>query len=353
MKKNVFWKVYIFFVVIAVAASVAAFALFWNFLAVYEKSQPKYVMESVISLFESGDSAELIDHMQYEVSAFENEETVVNYLNTILGTGEWKYKQNIETYNKDTEIFKIMKDNKAVATVTIQKSSERGRFNTDKWEFVSVDNMLVKNTYVVTAPTNATVYINGIKLTSEYAKENTIAITSLSNASKYVSVPGMIKYSIPDMLIKPQITATGGVFNSELTAKEDNLSTTFAFENNVEFNNSQESRIVEFTKKYGAYVTNEAKFSSLSSYVRGDSYAYTFLKGIESTNIWYPSHSAGEFVNLLVHDYQSYTADCFSCEVSFTLKFVSASKTYEYPTNLKYYFVKSNNVWYVADFVIK
>lgn len=354
MKKDVFWKIYGILIALTVVLSVSLLVKFWNFLEVYEMSQSKYEVKRAVSLFEEGNTEELMKYMKYEVSSFESDDTVKNYIKGIVGEGVWTYRLNLENYNKDTEVYKIFKNDKLVANIIIEKQAEKGRYNTSVWKLSQISDILTKNTYLVTAPSNSTIYINGIKLTDEYIKEKGIAISTLSNSSKYVSVPTMVKYSIPDLITKPQIKAVGGVFGNELKATEESgLSTSFQFESNQEFNNSQESKIIEFTKKYGAYVTNEVKFAAISSFIKPASYAYTFLKGIASTNIWYPAHSASEFIDLSVHDYQMYNSDCFSCEVSFTLSMTTAVKNFKYPTNLKYYFVKTNNEWYVADFVIK
>ena len=80
MKKKIFWKVYGVMVVIGVALSVTGFILFWNFLSAYEKSQPKHEMERVLELFEDGDSSQLVKYMTYELSALENDDTIIKYL---------------------------------------------------------------------------------------------------------------------------------------------------------------------------------------------------------------------------------------------------------------------------------
>ena len=84
MKKKIFWKVYGVIVVIGVALSVTLFISFWNFLSAYEKSQPKHEMEKVINLFEDGDSSQLVKYMTYQLSAFENDDTIIKDLDNIL-----------------------------------------------------------------------------------------------------------------------------------------------------------------------------------------------------------------------------------------------------------------------------
>lgn len=355
MKKNLFWKIYGIVVVLAVACSAALLIVLWNFLSAYEKSQPKYEMDKVMELFKNDNSEELEKYITYDTNSFESSETISNYIDGILSDGQWAYTQKSETYTSDSPVYAVNKDGKAVATVSLVKSTQKGPFNMDVWEIQKVDNLLSeKEDYTITAPSNSTVYVNDIKLTEDNIVQKDIAISDLANSANYVTVPTMVKYMVSGLITKPKITAVGGVFNSELTATNENeQSVRFSFESNQDFNSTQEPRIIDITKIYGKYVINDVKFSSISPYVIESSYAYKFLKSVGSTNIWYSSHTAPEFVDLSVNNYQMYTDSCFSCDVSFTLKFTTSIKTFEYPTKLRYYFVKTNNTWYIADFVIK
>jgi len=269
--------------------------------------------------------------------------------------GRWDFEQKAGAYTQNTPVYKVKKDGVAVATVTLVKSTEKGAFQMSNWELASVSDILpTLADYEVVAPAAATVYVNGIPLSNQYVTDKNIAIPDLANSSKYVSVPTMVKYSFSGLHDKPQIVAVGNVFNTELAATYQNDHTIkFAFESNDEFNKLQENRIIEFSQLYGRYVTNDVKFASLSPYIIANSDSYNFLKTISSINIWYGNHSLPDFVNLVVSNYQMYTSDLYSCDVSFTLTFLLSNKTFQYPTNLRYYFVKSNDVWRIADFVIK
>lgn len=358
MKKHIFWKVYAGFVAFAVIVSAVAITFFWNYLKAYEKSQPRYEVENVLELFKNGNTDELMKYMDYKVSSFETEETVRDYVNSLLGEGDWMYTKDFLAFSEDSQGYIIKKNSVKVATITIKKSDKKGSFNTAKWQLVSVSDVLKSSTYTVTAPSNATVSVNGIKLDASFITENNIAVSGISNVTKYTSVPGMVKYTIPELIAKPKLTAVGGVYGNELASTStDNYNTQFAFESNSEFIKTQETFITELSKKYSLYVTNDLSFSAISSYIKKDSSAYSFLKTIANANIWYAPHSSTNFVNMSVHDAQIYSSECYSCEVSYTMQVVSsvasANKVYEYPTNLKYYFVKSGNSWYVADMMIK
>ena len=59
------------------------------------------------------------------------------------------------------------------------------------------------------------------------------------------------------------------------------------------------------------------------------------------------------FSDMKVYNYQSYTKDCFSCEVSFDLQVSYNSGSFkDYPTHMEYIFVKRSGKWYIADMVM-
>jgi len=355
VKKKIFWKVYGVMVVIGVALSVTGFILFWNFLSAYEKSQPKHEMERVLELFEDGDSSQLVKYMTYELSALENDDTIIKYLDNMSMDGQWDFKQKPGAYSKDTPVYNVEKDGVTVATVTLVKSTEKANFKMDRWEMQSISDILKPlEDYVITAPNGATVYVNGTPLSKDYIKEKDIAITDLADSAKYVTVPTMVKYSVSGLYSKPEITAVGNVFNAKLSPSYQNThNLKFAFESNLDFNKSQESRIVDITQIYGKYVYNDAKFASLSPFLIANSDSYNSLKTIASVNIWYGNHTLPEFEDLIVSNYQMYSTNCYSCDVSVTISFILSKKIFQYPTNLRYYFVKTNDEWRVADFEIK
>ena len=115
----------------------------------------------------------------------------------------------------------------------------------------------------------------------------------------------------------------------------------------------QESRIKEITEIYGKYVVNYESFAKLSPYILPGSYAYSYLSRISRTNIWLEVSRKPAFSDMKVYNYQSYTKDCFSCEVSFDLQVSYNSGSFkDYPTHMEYIFVKRSGKWYIADMVM-
>lgn len=167
-------------------------------------------------------------------------------------------------------------------------------------------------------------------------------------------MPKTTTYHIENVYKEHEIKATGPVYNSELEliSSTDNVYE-FGFEANGKLIEEQESRIKEITEIYGKYVVNYESFAKLSPYILPGSYAYSYLSRISKTNIWLEVSREPAFSDMKVYNYQSYTKDCFSCEVSFDLQVSYNSGSFkDYPTHMEYIFVKRSGKWYIADMVM-
>lgn len=163
-----------------------------------------------------------------------------------------------------------------------------------------------------------------------------------------------VNSAIENVYKEHEIKATGPVYNSELEliSSTDNVYE-FGFEANGKLIEEQESRIKEITEIYGKYVVNYESFAKLSPYILPGSYAYSYLSRISRTNIWLGVSREPAFSDMKVYNYQSYTKDCFSCEVSFDLQVSYNSGSFkDYPTHMEYIFVKRSGKWYIADMVM-
>lgn len=356
-KKGVFWKVWLAAVVVSLIVIAGVWGLLWKFLASYEKAQPENVANEVVAMCNEDDVSGLMNYIQEETdSPFENNDTVMAYVENSIGTGTWSCQKKLDEYSDDTPVYKLCREGKQQAVLRLSTQDKTGAFGQKRWQVAGIDGIFAgKQDYTVIVPADASVTVNGVALTDEYLTENNIAVDDLANVTSYISkVPVMKKYVIPDLLSKPEIKAYGAVYGNELNVKEENgTQTEYLFESDSAFEQEQEARVTNLTKTYGSYVANDVKFEALSGEILPNSHAYTFLQGLAKTNVWFASHSALEYQDLNIYNYQTYTPECFSCEVTFTMVVPTAMKTYEYPTHLKYTFVKANEKWYIADFAIK
>jgi hypothetical protein len=354
-KKKVFWKIYITVYSAIILVVVIGWIVLWSFLNAYEKSQPEQEVNKIVEEFTRDNVDFLMYYINDEPSNLENDEMIRNYISNKIGEGNWEFNKELGAYTKESPVYQLKKDGNKVAVVYLSKQDTKGAFRTPKWQLEKVDGIFSEAMdYEIKVPKGSKVSVNGFDLDASYIVEDDAVCENLGNVTKYIDTPKMTIYKVYGLLLKPEITALGPIYSNclEVEKEEDNR-IEYAFEQNDSFIQSQEERIKEITRLYGNYVTNDIRFSSLSPYILSGSYAYSYLRKLVEANMWYAPHSSTEFQNMTVFNYQIYSDICFSCEVTFKHVVHRNSQDFEYPTHLKYIFVKSSGTWYVADISLK
>ena len=358
-KIPLFWKIYIGIVGAVLVGFIVVWSILWSFLSFYEKSRTDYIMNDITASFEDSNESFLAEYIETNVSIFDNEADVADEVSEYirdLAEGEWTYSKRSGEYSDDRPAYTLKRNGKKTDVVVYLKLlDKRGPFNTPKWEIEDINGLACSGTdYTITVPAGSTVTVNDKELTDDF-----ISITQdaevLSNVSKYIKTPKTETYTLKNVHSDIEVKAVGPVYGKLLTLVSDEDNTMeFGFESNDALVAEREEEIKKITTNYALYVTNDAKFSSISSYILQGSYAYEYLSLVSTTNIWIDGHTKPEISNMKVFNYQSYTDDCFSCEVTFDEKFtaIALQQEHNYPTHLKYIFVKRGKKWYVADIVI-
>lgn len=354
-KKSVFWKMYLIVVAALCAFFLVIWIVLWNFLSAYEKSRPEHAMEKVIEQFQNTDTDSLIKEVSYTISEFETEDIIKQALADNLTAGEWTFSKKTGKFSKDAPVYQVKKDGKNAAVVYFDLEEKRGAFNTPRWSVNRIEGIIEEpKDYTINVPEGSKVTVNGIELDSSYITQENVECKNLGNVAKYIEAPVMTSYTVSGLYAKPQVEATGPVYQTALNidSEEDGV-IDFAFEGSAELAAVPEETIIEITKIYGNYITNDTGFSAISPYILPGSYAYEYLRKIVYTNIWFAEHSGTDFQNMKVYNYQNFTESSFACEVSFdhVIQFNGENRTT--PTHIRYIFIKQNGRWYVADMSLK
>ncbi|MGN0329325.1 MAG: hypothetical protein ACI4D4_10155 [Lachnospira sp.] len=357
-EKGIFWKIYGIVVILSLIVIAGVWVLLWNFLSAYEKSQPEHVADKVVAELNDKKADAISCYLSEEVSELQDktlyEEYISNFLSEFLD-GEWSYAKKSGEYSKESPVYKLKKDGKSMAVLYLKMEEDRAAFNTPRWSVDRIEGIETKGrTITIEVPKGSEVTFNNTLLSAEYVTEDDVENSRLGNVSNFITAPKMTIYSVKGIYTEPQISVKGPVYGEPLSVDDmEDDKYVYGFESGSTEVANQESRIITISKTYGNYVTNDLKFSSLSPYILPDSYAYDFLWGVSSTNYWFTEHTSTDFENMKVYNYQVYTDDCFSCEVTFDQIVMRGSKKYTFPTHIKYIFVKKDGQWYVADISLK
>ncbi|MDO5381894.1 MAG: hypothetical protein Q4F06_04115 [Eubacteriales bacterium] len=357
--KGVFWKVYGIVVTISVIVIVGVWILLWSFLSAYEKSQPEYVADNVIKEFNNKTTDVVTGYLKNEaVSELQDKASYEEFMSEFLSEyleGEWTYTKKPGEYSKENPVYKLKKDGKAMAVLYLKKDEQRAAFNTPKWNVDRIEGIDVKaRTITIEVPKGSEVTFNNTVLTSQFISEDDIENSRLENVKEFVTAPKMTVYTVEGIYTDPEISVKGPVYGKTVSVDEvEGDRYVYGFESGNTDVTDQESMIKTISEIYGKYVSNDARFSALSPYILKDSHAYDILRGVSNTNIWFAEHTSTGFEDMKVFNYQVYTEDCFSCEVTFNQYIIRESSKHTYPTRVKYVFIKKNSKWYVADISVK
>ena len=355
-KRSYFWKIYIGLVIFAVAAFSAVLILLWNFLAAYEKSQSDTYVSQIVDKLNNDDYSSIETYLKIQTSEFDSEAEVLSATKAQYTGSSWTYSKYSNEYSKDRPVYQLKYNDKRVGLIYLNKSEETGAFNTPVWKVGEVTGIVMDSiTYTIDVPTGSKVYVNGRELSDSYQVGEPFVSDNLGNVVNYIEAPTMTRYEINNIYSSVSCRAIGPVMGNELAVDEQNdNSIIFSYEYDADLAASVEDRIITISENYANYVTDDVGFSAVSPYIVKSSYAYSYLQYVAQTNIWFASHDSAVFEDMRVYNYQMYTDDCFSCEVSFNqIINVYGVGEKNFNTHIKYVFIKQNDNWYVADISLK
>ncbi len=244
-------------------------------------------------------------------------------------------------------------------SVTANGNTLVGKWIEEKKEAIYLYSDESKYNVSITAPENATVYINGVAVSEKYlvGQGEYEALTDLKKYATGGNAITGVTYKVSGLICEPQITAKIG--DSEIplcSIKKNELDISAEFygaesENAKKAQNAAE----EFTRAYFHYVANgavgiEENYGALIAKIKEQSPAYKQIQR---------SKGSFEFVNQGVYRIDLLEpknfidiGDLIYCEVDYSvhLRFYSNQKLYE--GTLSLVFVKENDTYLVCDMVI-
>jgi len=298
------------------------------------------------------------------------------YLNNVLVDENWIAEKNIkEIYDESANLYG---DVAASTDTTYVKYSVNGLFDEPNALVLDSDGKILDMSYnsdlkafctmqdvvQVVAPDNFTVSINGVDITGQerFIAQKDIAFEELSVVKQYMTKEvKLVKYII-----------TGVNPNNVLVAAKNykGLETPVYFDTekgyyrvyNCMLNDSDEAkllsecglteeRLIGYAKYYAEFVANDNdRWSTIMPYVMKDSAVYEAFDSFWSV---LANHNSFWYEDVEVKDISFYTDDTISCRVSFIYWIKgfagNPNATEDYPTDITFYYVKKNGVWYISD----
>ena len=212
--------------------------------------------------------------------------------------------------------------------------------------------------YTVIAPEGAEVSAGGVAVSAsdKWRTRSGIPVAELSSIlPKYLPErPALCEYKfsvsgseVPEVTVRDML---GDVHTLEADDKS-----TFSFDFSV-LRNVEEltSLAVKRTKMYAECITSDMDHDTFMSYILPEQPMYSELK--DNPYYFYTGHKKHWFENEKWNDLRIYGDNCFSCEVSFDYYIGEIRTDKDFvkmlPLDIRFWFVKYEGSWYMADWNI-
>lgn len=374
--KHSFLKGYLVFCGILVACSACFLTYVWRSISLYERMQPKYILDEIIASLSAGESVDNISFPELETNEFSSvEELQDHYLesmqNAIL---TYKFlKNNYETGNSE---YAILKDDEMVAKVSLAVEHEENRLGILKitmLDIASIEPVMNVFTweYDIKAFSNQKVYINDIEVSDQYMTEQPKQKAEFAYLYEYVDMPKEVTYHVKGIYNESEIKVIDQNGQEVDCAIDGNIvdATKVSMQqlDTIPEEIASEVDPLAVAKVWSLFTTRDLNgpnygLDQVRQYFIKDSYYWEKLKeyacGIDITLVSNHNSQNTTFKDEYVTDYCAYSQDCFSCRIHFEKHMLlTIGKDQVDTTDSRFYFVKiddsddgvDNPTWKVAD----
>ena len=166
--KSKFAKGLLIYVLVMLVIIFAGLFVFWRFIAAYELSRTDGAMDRYMETALPAELEQAITDFVAGRTDFESEEAQTRALGERLSVGTLTYRKDPERFAEEAPMYLIRLDKQVIGTVEL-KSEPGGLFSfgLSRWDVrdAEFDLGVFAKTYTVTAPEEADITVNGVRLT--------------------------------------------------------------------------------------------------------------------------------------------------------------------------------------------
>lgn len=309
-RKPRFFRGLCLYFVIVLAVILVGLWFFYSYLAKREAATPNAALQRYMDWVIAGDYESIYQTSGFEESLINNKESYLRYLETLYkDASDLTVRQQVTT---DTEVtrYSLYSGSKRLSTLLLARSAEG---DGTAW-YVTTD-LAQQPTYTVTAAEDVRLTINGVDvslLSLPSAEVQSEVFPTAEGAT--VTTPTVRRYTLDNLLTPPTVAALtlGG---EDCTVVTEGESIYVFSPETADDRTTHEQLAVEAAKTYAKFVAKDASRTQLLKIIHKDSQLYQTIRNF--SNVWFNKHESYEFRNVEFAKYTRYTADDFSCVVSF------------------------------------
>ncbi len=327
-------------------------AFLTDYEAVYQASLPFHTMDDIMAAFNSRDAAKIYGLISEkpEITNFESEENVENYISKLIGEKELAYTEAKESSDKNP-VYYVTADNYIVATVYLKMSDGKRDhdlpiYETDKIEVYTEPEWNVK----IKAADNCKIYVNDVELSKDYVYRT--EESEEKHFADFTTLPSTKYYEVDNLYEQPSVRA---VNSFGLEVEPELNSSTGVYEVPFLVDKDTENEMIEFAKHavdvYTKVVCRELGDNSLDAVFTKDNLIVKEIKSNRSSLAYFPRHTTPEVEDKIL-EFIPYSEDAFFCDIEHTQHMlIYGVRPQDYVTNARFYYYKENGSWKVCALV--
>lgn len=315
----------------------------WNFLSAFEKSDPRYYIDEVVTAIKEKryDDAAALAH--FEESKFFSKSQYASYIKDTLGEGTELKVMEAKSEKEGEKVYRVKGANGELRFSLTEQPDTLG-FGLSS--YMVKQELGESGSWKITAPDNVAVSVNGVELDESYRTDEAIWPAQFNTLHNTSLAPRLAVYKVDGLYIKPEVTVPDAEAQVDYSEK-DCIAQISVIKADIPQDRSD--TILKAAKTYARFVSGDATLTNVAQLLYTDTEFYDSVRTYSS--YWYISHDSAEFENLKVLNYTEYGEDAFSAEVTFDYHVRRARGNIDktYPTHYRVSFAKIDGAMKVIN----
>ncbi|MBR3516006.1 MAG: hypothetical protein IKO10_06805 [Lachnospiraceae bacterium] len=360
-KGSAAYRIFLYIWLGGLAIAIAVFLnWFYSYLERYEenyqKSRPYHEMDRLFSsYFEPMDMDSIYNMLSAkpEISAFETEEDIKQYMYSLMADKTLSYKTT-ENYTDEFPEYYIEADGYIIGKAVFRKDPTKMLDDLFPIWYLSELEYYTQplEHFRITVPDNYTVKVNGVTLDDSYLLSTTEISVEREFFEPYVtSLVDFKEYQGDGLYLTPEVTILNENGNpaENVVADTENNIYSAEYEPDPADREGMEQFAIRAVGAYANYISQDLSDAELASYFTPDNIFLYYAKN-NSSRTFYTRHSSVTIENAEIRDFQAYSEDAYYCEVyleQWMKLSYGGSEPEVVPTDCHIYVVKYNGEWKV------
>ena len=327
-------------------ATVITMNWLYGALVEYEAKTPNTALNRYFDRIASRDFAVIREESDFETTPQNDWEDFDAAVLSVFGTakpGELTYRRIASNDPDGRRVYIIYKGDARIGEVYLYE----GQGEDGGWRITTPLKFL--SPYTITAPSHATVLVNGAALATEDAVSiQPVEPELFSELPGSVTPPAVLTYRVEGLLAEPELSASGPEGTEcALTFDDDTNTLEVLLLSTGERWDERATRIEAVAKAYARYISRDGTMATLGTYILPGTDFYTRMWHFD--NQWYGTHQAHDFKDIVVSDILSTSENTFTGQIDFIFTVTQGADVFEYPSSYTMSFVLWNSQWMLLD----